>query len=40
MGVSSVSRENVRKGGGGGGGRGMGRMGLGGEECMLCCVSI
>ena len=38
MGVSSVSREKVRKGGGGGGG--MGRMGLGGEECMLCCVSI
>ena len=35
MGASSVSREKVKRGGGG-----MGRMGLGGEGCMLCCVSI
>ena len=35
MGASSVSREKVKRGGGG-----MGRMGLGGEGCMLCCVSL
>ena len=42
MGAFCVSREKVKGGGGGGGGGGgvMGKVGLGGEGCMLCCVSL
>ena len=35
MGASSVSEEKMKRGG-----WGMGRMALGDEGCMLCCVSM